>query len=281
MGSVNSESAVRRTAPTSILYYLGINTASEALSEPGRRRLINALIDRGSLSGILGGEETFAPLHPRLTETDTESALAWLPEDIGEYCIEILTEDYDGDGMLEYFSDGLPTPFGFELLVCSESESATAAARSLADGLRVKGVAVELRLLNETQFLRAVRERDYEVFLASMRLTSDFDLTALYSSLGDDMLRTLAASFRSSEGEARAKAASELCAYGAECCRVIPLTFLRRAIYTRQGAIREMRSMPYFLQTSSNSSFSSKGTSGRMMPCMPTSASRAAKRSTP
>lgn len=240
LSTFNSESTVRRTVPTSILCYLGLNTASEALSEPGRRRLINALLDRGSLSGILGGEETYTPLHPRLSETDVESARAWIPGSISDYCIDILTEDYDGDGMLEYFRDGLPTPFGFELLVCSENESATAAARSIADDLRVKGVAVELRLLNESQFLRAIQNRDYDAFLASMRLTADFDLTPLYANLGDDMLRTLAASFRTSEGEAREKAASEICAYGAECCRVIPLTFLRRAVYTRQGAIRDM-----------------------------------------
>ena len=34
-------------------------------------------------------------------------------------------------------------------------------------------------------------------------------------------------------------AASELCSYSAECCRIIPLVFLRRVIYSRQGSVRE------------------------------------------
>ena len=240
MGQSAFEGAVRRSLPTTILYYLVVNPACEPLSDPARRRLVNASINRGSLSGILGGEATLLPLHPLLPESDQEAARAWLPSDIGEYCIEILTEDYDEDGILEYFRDGIPTDFTFKLLVCSENEAGTAAARSIADDLKNKGIKTELRLLNETEFVQAVKQRDYEMFLASTRLTSDFDLTALYRDYGDDMLLKLAQDLRASEGEERMLVASELCAYSAESCRLIPLVFQRRIIYSRQGSVREM-----------------------------------------
>ena len=239
-GQSSFEGAVRRSLPTTILYYLGINPSCEPLSDPARRRLVNAVINRGSLSGILGGEATLLPLHPLLPEADEEAAKAWIPRDISAYCIEILTEDYDEDGVLEYFRDGVPTDFTFKLLVCSENETGTAAARSIADDLKNKGIRIELRLVNETEFIQAVKSRDYDMFLASTRLTSDFDLTRLYQDYGDDMLYTLARDLRSSEGEQRLQIASELCAYSAECCRVIPLVFLRRVIYSRQGSLREM-----------------------------------------
>lgn len=240
MGQSALEGAVRRSLPTTILYYLGVNPSCEALSDPARRRLVNASINRGSLSGILGGDSTLLPLHPMLPEADEEAAKAWIPTDLAAYCIEILTEDYDEDGVLEYFRDGVPTDFSFRLLVCSENEAGTAAARSIADDLKNKGIRAELRLLSETEFLRAVKDRDYDMFLGSMRLTADFDLTALYRDYGDDMLLKLAQDLRSSEGEARPLIASELCAYSAECCRVLPLVFQRRIICSRQGSVREM-----------------------------------------
>ena len=239
-GQSSFEGAVRRSLPTTILYYLGVNPSCEPLSDPARRRLVNAAINRGSLSGILGGEATLLPLHPLLPESDEDAAKAWIPRDIGAYCIEILTEDYDEDGILEYFRDGVPTDFTFKLLVCSENEAGTAAARSIADDLKNKGIRIELRLVNETEFIQAVKSRDYDMFLASTRLTSDFDLTRLYQDYGDDMLYTLARDLRSSEGEERMMIASELCAYSAECCRVIPLVFQRRILYSRQGSVREM-----------------------------------------
>ncbi len=240
LGQSTFEGAVRRSLPTTILYYLVLNPASEPLSDPARRRLVNAAINRGGISGILGGEATLLPLHPLLPDADEETAKAWIPADFGEYCIEILTEDYNSDGTLEYFRDGMPTDFTFKLLVCSENESGTAAARSIADDLKSRGIKVELQLLNETEFLQAVRQKNYDMFLASMRLTADFDLTQLYRDYGDDMLLKLAQDLRSAAGAERTSAAAELCSYSSETCRVIPLVFLRRIIYSRQGSVREM-----------------------------------------
>ena len=230
-----TEGAIRRSLPTSVLYYVALNPGCEALAAAERRRLVNACLDRGSLSALLGGDPALLPLHPVLPEYDDSEARAWFPQDIPAYEIEILTEDYDGDGTLEYFRDGLPTPFGFQLLVCSENEAATAAARSIADELRARGIRLELRLLGESAFLQAVRNRDYDAYLASIRLTADFDLTALYGSAGDDLMRVFAESFRSSEGEERLSAARSLGAYGAECALVLPLAFLRRTICCSRG----------------------------------------------
>ena len=47
------------------------------------------------------------------------------------------------------------------------------------------------------------------------------------------------------------------------------------------GAIMEMRSMPYFSAGPWNSSFSSKGTSGRISPSIPAAAALSMNRSVP
>ena len=230
------DGAVRRSVPTTILYYLALNANSEPLSDPARRRLVNALINRSTLTGVLGGDATLLPLHPLLPEYDEKAARNWLPTDIADYCIEILTEDYDEDGMLEYFRDGLPTDFAFRLLVCSENEASTAAARSIAEMLNKNGVAVELRMLNEQDFLKAVSRREYDMYLAAMRLTADFDLTSLCKAAGNDMMLELNDRFLTASGDERKATAFELCAYATERSTLIPLVFQRRVYYRRQGA---------------------------------------------
>ncbi|MBR2716489.1 MAG: hypothetical protein IKD79_01970 [Oscillospiraceae bacterium] len=234
------EGAVRRSVPTTVLHYLALNPASEQFSDPARRRLVNAVISRGSLSGILGGDAALLPLHPLLPYYDEGAAKAWLPTDIESYCIEILTEDYNGDGRLEYFRDGVPTDFTFRLLVCSGSDTATAAARSIMEDLDRVGIGAELRMLNSEEFLRAVGRRDYDAYLASMRLTADFDLTALYRNPGDDLLQRLAGDYISASEAEKSAAASELCAYSTESSCVIPLIFERRVYYRRPGGVREI-----------------------------------------
>ena len=230
------DGAVRRSVPTTILHYLAVNTNSEPLADPGRRRLVSALINRGAITGVLGGDATLLPLHPLLPEYDEKAAREWLPTDIADYCIEILTEDYDEDGVLEYFRDGLPTDFTFRLLVCSENESSTAAARSIAEILNKNGIIVELRMLSESDFLKAVSRRDYDMYLAAMRLTADFDLTALCGAAGNDMMQELNDRYLRAAGEDRKAAALELCAYTTEYSSLIPLVFERRVYYRRQGA---------------------------------------------
>ena len=115
-----------------------------------------------------------------------------------------------------------------------------AAARSMADDLRAQGIGMELRLLSENEFLRAVRNGEYEAYIASMRLTADHDLTSLYQGIGDDLLRLFAGEYRASEGEERFQAASSLGAYSSECSLVLPLCYLKRAIWFPQGAIENM-----------------------------------------
>ncbi len=234
------DGAVRRSVPTTVLHYLALNPSVEVFSDPARRRLLNAALKRGNLTGILGGDATLLPLHPLLPDYDEEAFRAWMPEDLAAYCIEILTEDYDEDGVLEYFREGEPTDFTFRLLVCSGSEDGTAAARSITADLEAAGIRVELRMLNEDDFFRAVNRRDYDAYLASMRLTADFDLSTLFRTAGDDLLVTLASNYNASAGEEKTEAASLLCSYCGESSCLIPLVFERRVIYRRPGEIEEM-----------------------------------------
>ena len=232
--------AVRHSYPTTVLVFLMEDNYSLSLEDPARRRLVNSILDRGELAAILGGEMTLTPLHPQMAECDAAAAEAWISDDLAAYGIEILTEDYDGDGMLEYMRDGLPTDFLLKLGVCSENESSVEAARAIISQLERAGVETELHTYDRSEFESARKKHSCDLYLARIRLTADFDLTELAETSKDGALEDLAEQFRSSEPDGRKQIGSELCAACAENCRLIPLAFCRGAVYSRTGAIINM-----------------------------------------
>lgn len=232
--------AVRHSYPTTVLALLLADAESRPLESPERRRLVNSILDRGELAAILDGEASLTPLHPQLAECDTAAAEAWLEDDLAAYCIQILAEDYDADGMLEYLPDGLPVDFTLRLGVCSANDASLEAARSIASRLERAGVGAELLTYDEAGFEAARKKHECDLYLVHYRLTNDFDVTGLAKAAQDDALLSAAETFRAADGEARIQAGSEVCAVCAEQCRIFPLVFCRGAVYSRAGAITNM-----------------------------------------
>ena len=228
---------VRHSFPTSVLTCLMADTQSLPLGDPARRRLVNAALNRDAIAELLNGDATVLPLHPLLPEYDEAAAEPWIIRDWSAYCTEILTEDYDGDGSLEYLQNGVPTDFTLKIAVCSDREYSAAVGHSLEDSLRSRGIGVSLSLLNEVEFRSAMETHTCDLYLVNIRLTSDFDLTALFEAACDPTLQALAETFRGTGGRVRKKAATALCASCAESCTVIPLAFGRGSIDTRIGAV--------------------------------------------
>lgn len=228
---------VRHSFPTTVLTCLLVDTKSQPLSEPARRRLVNAALNRDAIAELLNGDATLLPLHPLLSEYDAAATEQWSIRDWSAYCMEIFTEDYDGDGALEYIQDGVPVDFSLKIAVCSDKEYSTSVGHSLEDSLRSRGIGVTLSLLNEADFHSAMESHSCDLYLVNIRLTSDFDLTGLFDYCCDTILQEMAATFRSTGGRVRKKAAVALCSRCAESCAVIPLAFGRGSIDTRTGAV--------------------------------------------
>lgn len=232
--------AVRHSYPSTVLALLLTDAYSRPLEDPARRRLVNSVLDRSELAVVLGGEAALTPLHPQLAECDPEAAEAWLEHDIAAYCIEILTEDYDEDGMLEYILDGVPTDFTLRLGVCAANEASMEAAHTIVSQLEQVGIGTELLTYDESGFDKARKQHACDLYLVRIRLTGDFDLTGLAETSQDGDLTQAAEAFRSAEGEERMQAGSDLCAVCAEKCSIFPLAFCRGAVYSRTGAITNM-----------------------------------------
>ena len=92
----------------------------------------------------------------------------------------------------------------------------TAAAELLADGLENLGLSVTLDLLPWPDYLAALERGDFDLYLGEVRLTADFDLTALlagalnYGGYADEEALQRLDSFRAASGQGRDLSARRL-----------------------------------------------------------------------
>ena len=90
-----------------------------------------------------------------------------------------------------------------------------------------------------------MRNGGYDLCLASVRLTSDFDLTSLLCSGGNlyvggcsDELQRAAREYKSAESEDRETYAKALCCALAQECAILPLCFTRSVLVMGRGVAR-------------------------------------------
>ena len=237
--------AERRYLDTTILHFLCVNTNSRALSVPERRRLINAALNRNSVASILGGSSSYFPISHATGYVNSSMIDEWIPKDLEAYKIEILTEDYNGDGILEYFVGGEPKDLELSLLYCSDSSSSSLAANRIITDLESIGITMTAVPLETEEYFSAMRNGRYDLCLTSVRLNSDFDLTALLCSGGklyvggcSNELQKSVKEFKYAEPEDRGSYAQALCGILAEECPILPLCFTRTVLVTGRGVAR-------------------------------------------
>lgn len=237
--------AERRYLDTSILHFLCVSPESRALAAPERRRLISAVLNRNSIASLLGGSASLLPISQATGYVSSSWIEEWVPKDLEAYKIEILTEDYNGDGILEYFVSGEPRDLELSLLYCSDSSSSALAAGRIAADLQGFGITVNTMPLEWEDYRSTMRRGGYDLCLASVRLSSDFDLTSLLCSGGNlyvggcsNELQQAAKEFKSAEPEDRETYAKALCSVLAQECSILPLCFSRSVLVMGRGVAR-------------------------------------------
>ena len=71
--------AERRYLDTSILHFLYVSPDSRALSDPDRRRLVSAALNRNSIGALLGGNAALTPINPACGYVRSTWAEEYLP----------------------------------------------------------------------------------------------------------------------------------------------------------------------------------------------------------
>ena len=223
------------SADTTELLYLGFNNA--AVPDAGLRHALSLGVDRESfVSGYLSGyaKSAWAPISP---------ASALYPKDLER---SYQRKDFEAAmDALGYGAEGEAAPRKLTLLVNEESSEKVAIAASIAAGLSYGNLQVDVKSLPWDGYITALQAGSFDLYLGEVRLTPNWDLSALVGSLGsmnygsviDPVLDDLLQSFRSTGTEG---AARQLCAYLAQQCPIIPLCFQMDTILTHTAVLSEL-----------------------------------------
>ena len=218
---------------TTNLIYLGFNTQRGPFRSAQLRRALSRGIDRRSIAEISFAHHavpTALPIHP-------DSPLYHqLLSDSADYSPDDLVKGLEGQ---QLGSDGLV------FLVNSENSSKVAAAQRIVDQLSGAGVSISLERLSWTDYLAALERGDFDLYLAEVRLTADFDLTQLvgtrgglnYGGWSDPSTDGLLSAFRAAGAELRSSAAASLCSHLIQNAPIVPICFKNGSVLTQWGRL--------------------------------------------
>ena len=130
-------------------------------------------------------------------------------------------------------------------IVNTDNTYKVSAAEYLAQGLEKLGVAVQLDKLAWEDYVAALAAGEFDLYLGEVKLTGDFDLTALiapegtlnYGGYSDADAQTLLAAFRAAGEGQRETAASALYARLAETAPFTPICFKNWSVLTHWGSL--------------------------------------------
>lgn len=212
---------------TTALIYLGFHCGKAPFSSPAARRAAASALDRNALvSAAWSGHARASalPIHPASPLYD-EGLARQLP-----------TPDDARELMEQAGLSGRRVT----LLVNRENNSKVAAARLVARQLEQAGLRVTVSSLGWADYLNALSNGQFDLYLGETALTADFDLTGLLSGGGrlnynrwsSSSADRLLGSALSAPDDLRKEAVGELCSYLTQQMPITPLCFKRGSVLT-------------------------------------------------
>lgn len=228
---------------TSALVYVGFNLQKSPCNSTNVRLAAARCLDRENIAAtVFAGHADGAclPVHPvtELYDASLAQALAYDPE----AAAALLGGDgwtADGEGKLVKNGQRLE----LSLVVNSENAARSALADTLAAELEALGATVTVRRLTWENYQKALNQGDFDLYIAQVKLTADFDPTALltgelnYGGIYDGEMNAVLASFRASVGTARVWLAYSLYARLTLNVPIAPVCFTRGTVLTRWGRL--------------------------------------------
>ncbi len=237
---------------TTRLQYIGFNTDNIVLYDDNVRRAVSYLIDREMLcAGVLEGMCRPAPLV-------LSSALEYYDEQwesaAPEYSLEQFSaifsalgfDDYNGDGFLDYPWNDSYRVFSLKFIVNADNPYDLEIARDAVFWLKHVGLNIELEEMTRKAYEKALKAGNFDLYLATVQLPADFDLTQLlcrggslnYGDIRDNEYSSLIADFLGSTGERKTAAAKALCLHAAQMAHIIPIDYKFHTAVTHRGAVK-------------------------------------------
>ena len=169
--------------PTSVMLYVGFNTRSGPCQTAAVRQALLRAFDRETVSTALYSS------HAQPAALPISPASPYYPEELAqelEYApqqaAQLLTEAgwTQGEGGWTKGRQSLSLRF----VAPADNPIRVSAAEHLAAGLTDLGIQVDLQLLAWDDYVAALEGGNFDLYLAEVRLTADFDLTALITAGG-------------------------------------------------------------------------------------------------
>lgn len=219
-----------RDACTPVMQYVGCNTAAAPLDDPALRRALWAGVNRGYIvSAFLSG-------HGEAAEFPVPPPSPLYPKE--------LERRFSYDGLTQALDQSGYTPERpLTLLVNEENSFKVSIAEYLAETFTAAGIPVETRALPWEAYTAALAEGDFDLYYGEVRLTADWDLSALLAEDGalnyggwadpwtDALMEGCAAA------SDRAAAIEDLCTYLREQAPILPVCFKSSSVLTQADVL--------------------------------------------
>lgn len=230
--------------PTSVMLFVGYNAARGPCRDPAVRKALSYGYERTAVAKSLFAQHAQAaslPVSPASALYDAALAerLSYAPQTMEELL------DAAGWTLREGARSNGRETLSLTLLVNSENSYKSAAADFLAAGLMRAGIQVEVRRLAWDDYEAALAAGEFDLYLGEVRLTADFDLSALvradgalnYGGFSDEEAEGLLTAFLLSGDASRASAAAALYQSLAETAPFTPLCFKNWSVLTHWGRL--------------------------------------------
>lgn len=217
-------------ADTTILHYIGFNTQKASFDNQALRSALSLGINRASIiSAFLSG-------HGAAAQSPVSPLTSLYPTD--------LDQDYSYDAFAQAMAQA-----GFAsghsrsatLLVNSENSFKVSAATAIAQELSALDLNIEVKALPWAEYTAALAAGQFDLYYGEIKLTADWDLTALvgtggganYSKWADPQTDALLASYAAAPD--RAASMHTLCAHLQAECPIIPICFKSTSVLVQDG----------------------------------------------
>ena len=209
------------------LIYLGFRTTgSSPCADPALRAAISGAIDRTEIAGSVFVH------HAKASALPVNPASSLYDDTLGSL-------EGDGGEALSALSDSVRHTL--KLVVCNENTFKVSAADRIAASLESCGLSVTVDKLSYEDYTAALTAGNFDLYLAEVTMTGDFNPTALVGTGGslnfggytDVTTDNLLAAFRSSDETSRAAAASALYQDLITKAPIAPLCFKTGSVLTQ------------------------------------------------
>ena len=166
------------------LVFLSFNKKSESLSDKLIKEAVNSAIDKEEICRTIYGsmaDTCKTPFNPywsvtsNFNEDNTEKLPAGELLNKSGYIFEYENNEYRSKDF-EYLK--------LTFIASSEDGKKAELSKLIADKLRKEGIDVNLQIMENDDFLDALRDGDYDMFLGEVKLSADMNLSSFFSTSG-------------------------------------------------------------------------------------------------